>query len=77
MRTDMESQVKKFKAETLKLKKAVWLSAVFALFAVSVPAGGWLVYKYNSERVKTEMGNVAKKHPADQSLRHEKLLSGP
>lgn len=77
MRTDMESQVNKFKAETLKLKKAAWLSAVFALFAVSVPAGGWLVYKYNSEKVKAEMGNVVKERPADQSIRHEELLSGP
>ena len=49
------SVLKRFKVETLKLKKAVWLSAVFTMFAVSVPAGGWLVYKYEHEKYIAEM----------------------
>ena len=49
------SLFKKFKAETLKLKKTVWFTAVFAALAVAVPSGGWLVYQYERERFKAEM----------------------
>ncbi len=49
------SVLKRFKVETLKLKRTIWLSAVFTMFAVSVPAGGWLVYKYEHEKFAAEM----------------------
>ncbi len=46
---------KKFKAETWKLKKAIWLSAVSTALSFFLPFGGWLFFQYQREHNIAEM----------------------
>ena len=49
------SALRRFRIETLKFRKPVWLSAALTMVAISIPVTAWLAYKYETEKHAAEM----------------------